>query len=1680
MDESDDDFKELCTSFFQRMKKNDTQESLGERKKLKASDSTQKRGKLKRSRKTTTKGKTLQGPVAEQLRPSSQAPRARVRGPTKLQNREPVPTVNGERLVLGPASAQPVLLDNVRSTQTEGASSNEAQPPATPSPSKPRAAELVLQRMQQFKRADPTRLQHGSAARAPKAAVAENISEDPQEEMAVGNGCGPGPPATESDAAVASALQQELGLERAGTREEDLEEKGWFFCQICQKNLSAMNVTRREQHVNRCLDEAEKALQPPAPQVPECPICGKLFLTSKSRSLHLKQCAVKMEVGPQLLLQAVRLQTAQLQKAQPEGACGPIASSLSPQVGTLKRKGVPNKKETQKRQKVRQREVLSEDMLVAMALSRSEVEQPRTVLTLKLENAFSDRIKLGAEKKSRKKRLPASLPPLLVQDTEATWRQMEDRVATLFAEEMELPSTPPLPSSRILKRESGLAGWHLPLPEGRQNFLWEGSALAGSWSPGAFYTTSLVPPIVPWQPTKSPTEEPTHSLVPREQLQPGVHACPTPHGPPYRGYSPRGQPVEPSPRKESLSASQRERQAFQDLVDLAQEGQGLSTSGLADWGREAAVDPVPSGLPLSGFVLPHEEEHLERGSSGTLSLGLLVSDFGAMVNNPHLSDVQFQVDSGEVLYAHKFVLYARCPPLIQHVNTEGFFAVEDDLQVQRVLLSDVSMEVVHTFLRYLYTADADLPSHLVPGLRSLALRFGVSALVHLCDQAPLEPDSEEKNTQSSRADNFRELLRAVWADEEASAEALLKPEDHREDREQVDDAEMDEIYEFAATQRKLLQEERVAERAVAAHQHEDRPAPGHIRASVLVHAHLEGTGYEELSKQSSDKALARQDSVGQPGLLPSGGRHPHSEVTGDQEEEKEGVEETSPRRLDSPVAQPTRGNPPRSCLRPYHTSDASPVQSLASRVLSMDSPFPVSPSKHRRDSVVPSLLTDPGHQDDRGSGSMWARRSNASLVSPDKSLSIDLTQPDSGHTCPRPSPRPLTSKRDDEVILLLDSDEELELEQGRRKPSPDSPVEERKVLEVSPQSLELFSVIDIDADLEASPSPLRQAGGQPLQCRGSMGSRGRLRLFHNGPSSPEEDSTTDSSWLVPATPLASRSRHCLSQDQTPALSTRTSGHKGDHLEPGVTAEPGEASRTTSVSPVIMPQTAPLLQLPASPGSAGRGRRASRSPSTQQPRALQGLSPGTPCPQWLGLPSAGEVVEVEDSDDELGVVPRQADSSPLPAREPPIPVDDCCWSVEPLSPIPIDHLNLERTGPLSTSSPSNGVKGPPGSPACGSPRPLHTTPIRGSQPERGVSQQQSPRASSPGSSRLSLLSSALWDNWDGEERSPESLPLTPRLRAEHTRRPSDCKTPSEYTGGRNPWGCLGSAPWGARADGKGTHRKKNLPPKVPITPMPHYSLLETPVLKKELDRFGVRPLPKRQMVLKLKEIFQYTHQTVDSDSEDEIPSSQLPSAAQDAQTSRAGGHPPPDATAGHSPQRSKGSPKIKSPQRRRKQSREIPPPLDTLPAEVGLPGPDGDTQLPASQESVATSLDSSDGSLGSQSSTFGEFGAAFESEGDDEAQEAVPASQAGQADMEAAVWRYIRSQPALYHKVLLYQPLELATLQAELREHGIRVGAGRLLDFLDAQCVTFTTAATRKEQLARRRGRPVGKKQRGQE
>ncbi|XP_069859686.1 structure-specific endonuclease subunit SLX4-like isoform X1 [Dipodomys merriami] len=1714
MDESDDDFKELCASFFQRVKKNGTKEVFAEKKPQKTSNSTQIRNKLKKTKQPATK-KTFQGIVEKKPPPHSQATRTEQQGAIKSQESEPTPAVNGEDDVLAPAPDFPVLSEKAQNIWTESAPDGDSQPAAScltaarPGPSRCRAAELAVQRMQQFKRVDPERLSHASEENILGAALEEEGPESPYKEVVAGNGFEPRLPATDSDAAVALALQQELGREGTTVFDDGLEEKGLFFCQMCHKNLSTMTVTRREQHVNRCLDEAEGIQKSSAPQIPECPICGKPFLSPKSRASHLKQCAVRMEVGPQLLLQAVRLQA-----AEPRAGSNPPAPSFD-YTGGLKRKRATNK-EPQKRQKVKP-EPLSEDMLMAMALSRSEMEQSPAVPALTLESAFSEQIRLGAEKKSRKKRVLLSPPQLLVQDSETTGRQIEDRVAQLLAEELELTSTPLLPASRILKEEWEKAGWCLQLPEGKQNFLWEGSALTRGWAAESFYTDGLMPLIVPQQPAGEPELE----LVLSEQ-PPALQSSPA--------VSPGCQPP---------SASQREHQALQDLMDLAKEGLSASPLPISSEG----LDVMPSQLPLTGFVLSPEEKPLERSSLASHSLRLLVSDFGTMVNNPHLSDVQFQTDSGDTLYAHKFVLYARCPLLIQYVNREGFSAVEDGDQTQRVLLSSVRAEAVCAFLQYLYAADLDLPSHLAPDLHTLALRFGVSDLAYLCEQVPVVTDMEceqqEKEDENceSRAENFQELLRSVWGDEEEEAETLLKFEGHKEDREEVNEAEMEEIYEFAATQRKLLQEEKARDKdrdegQLGEDGHGTKPAqrggqgdeklekpeqaesvwpekaetpaswenskhPLLLQDQCSDQVEKAETQEQEATMEMSGRASSCSPSAGcRAGSKDGSPVHPitvHdyerllastqdeffelSPTPSSHNEHNDTVEESGTDTVCPPTPQqplcsglkqsPGSGRPSESQPHLRHIGNtplpAPHSHSGVSKMASPRSASPVKPSKRKRDNSYLTVLKEPGHQRGKRPSSTLKGKNKSIHISPENPQPIDLTQSKCDHLSSRPQSPPSHVNKEDEVILLLDSDEELELEHTKTKSVSNDPPG-GNVLEVSLKSSELFPAIDVDADQEDSPSPLgRGVGLQPEEGDSqpdrqvTVGGRGSPELFCDQDSSPEEDATTDTSWLVPATPLAGRSRDCSSQTQITSLRMRPSAdRKARRLSKTSTKHrPGPETAQFSVTrPHVSPVSCPYSR-------RHRLSLLAPSPATRScpdfTRQYQKHSP-----PGLGLPNeiaVSEVVEVGDSEDEEEVVvaSHPADSSPLQDSDPPVPAGNYSWHVEPLSPIPIDHLNLERTGPLSTSSPRSQTQEALDSGGRLSPGFPDTSLSRGSVAAQGALPARPPRASTPGSSRLSFLNPALWDDWDEEENSPEA-PFAAQTPNAPTQKPARPETPS--------------------AD------QKNLPPKVPITPMPQYSIMETPVLKKELDRFGVRPLPKRQMVLKLKEIFQYTHQTLESDSEDEIQPSQVPPEVPSSQTlttdtdkpSSARGHTQLTASLSPGTQRSKGPTKTRGPQPCVLQPGESIPLLSRSPARgppPASPGPAGDTQFLGSQESVATSVDSSDSSFSSQSSSC-EFGATLESAGEGEE---LSASQAAiqTADMEAALRRYVRSRPDLYQKVLKYQPLELAELQAELKRDGIHIATTKLLDILDTQCITFTTAAARKEKLKKRGQQRMGRK-----
>uniref|UniRef100_A0A8C0IVT9 Structure-specific endonuclease subunit SLX4 n=1 Tax=Chelonoidis abingdonii TaxID=106734 RepID=A0A8C0IVT9_CHEAB len=1718
MDELDNDFKELCANLLSRVKKK-AGDAEGGRKVQSRTRSTATKSKLKKSKSTAKSKSQHNSSVGKRVGwpgctdPNEQALGHEPEGEATACGNDgpPLGDENGN-----PSS--PIQLDAVApncSDKRRSSFAAAAEPAtSTSSPAKTlqisgtrvRVAELVLERMQQFKRVEPKQLKHTRGSSLPggskPAAILVCCTDPGQETQACSYVEGLGAP----DVALAVALQQELIEEVPGS----LEEAGLFFCQICQKDLSAMNATRREQHVNRCLDEMEKsqASSSSNPQVPECPICGKQFHTPKSRASHLKSCAVKMEVPPQLLLQAVQSQALALGDG--------LSVAPSDQLSRSKRKGSSKEKESKKKRKTSKVETKDEDLLVAMAMSRSLLEQIRqeqakSVTSIKLESALPIKWKPGAEKK-RRKNTPRTPPPLLLQDPETAHKRIQSRMAMLLTEEVEFPSTPPLPASRILEEEPRKAAWLLTLPNDQHCILWEYSTLTGPCVPESFYAAGLTPPILPWKPVQVRNPSVLFSTT----------YC-------HQWYVP------------FLSCSQKDVQTLQDLVELA--GEGLT---LTQWNID--VDHTSEVKPLSKS---------------------LAADFSGMVNNPHLSDVQFQVDSGEVLYAHMFVLYARCPQLTEVVHSEGFLVEEDgNLRTRRVLLSEVTVEAARVFLQYLYAADTSIPAQVLSDVGALAVRC-----VHCCLEQHAVVDSgdelfsvgEEENCEN-RAENFQELLRSMWVDEDEEEVALLKPEDQKEeDNEKVDEQDLEEIYEFVATQRKIVQDEAEVEEGTGSctyseteeAQNVNRPpedeevepcecgdvAASHGRASD------EREGFQRMPKvvkvfRFSQISQSEEKNDAWEKLFPSC-RHNGADLSKSYDPVFSATHgehcEPSPLNEDNKESEEIFSETHVEVNKPpvHHHS---PLINPCSPVLPAVGSSPMSPESNRTFSKVStemSLISAPKQNEskalflsDDASFQKASEQNEASglekiiknTLSPAKSPHVDLKKQKHVPTC---SSLVLTTQntashvnQEAEVILLLDSDEEMELEQMKKKS-----VSESSLKEISRQSDCNFANIEIhqrefevslgSQDKMHSENAVKLSGEMPLNNQVRTCIDSRLNLSH------EESSSVDASWLVPDTPLLTRSRNCSTQTQATSmccLRSQESKHRTKALLVNISdcKQAGETVKIPEITSALLLATSSQKHLltenssvstktsPDSPLGQSWKDSLQVSPAPLSPACVcvkekssenpSSLIRGLPCCE-LSLENKTDisVVEVEDSEEEKEVAPLPSSSSFLLGDEPPIPVDDDCWSVERLSPIKDNNRVLERLNCANTGSP---IHGKSGSQHDQWKSPIRALEITGSTPLRGnpvdsrktlLCHEESPvEKNSSVSNKLSFLNSKVWDDWD-EDELPEILPLSQRVSAAAAAQNTQpLKTPGNL---KFLHPCCDATKMAHH------HISLNLP----------YCLTEVPPL---YFRFGVRPLPKRQMVLKLKEIFQYTHQIMSSDSEDEIPSSQPPLQEATAkypsqpqadlielreESSKASsvgrkqklgvsvpslpvlGSGDADSSAGPSTTgylRTQKTAETKGhPGGARGLKGDILSPA-TSPVKGSLVGSADGEVLSASQESAASSVAGSDNSFGSQSSSSNEFETgALTSEED----EGIPASQAAarEADKLEAVRRYIHSNPVLHRKILLYEPFELTGLQAELKQNGIKIALGKLLDFLDAHCITFTTAGARKEKRQQRGGKKKG-------
>ncbi|XP_016410447.1 structure-specific endonuclease subunit SLX4-like isoform X2 [Sinocyclocheilus rhinocerous] len=1599
--------------------------------------------------------------------------------------------------------------------------------------------DAVIQRMQRFKRASPERLLH---AETNQPTTTESDGNHPttigiQQTDASG------------DEALALQLQQELDCEARAAG--DVEDEGLFFCQLCQKDLSAMSPPLRTQHINRCLDASESSAPSAShhshrrPRVPECPICGKSFKSEKSRSVHLKRCSTNLGVKPNDLLQALRRQAAERASDNTTDQSQLLGSGT-----TTRRDGMPLKKRTR-----RKAQKLDEDTMVALALSRSileremekerELEEREILAQLSSPPALQWKPGAGKGRGKRKKGVSPVHPPLLlIQDPQTALNRLQERVSSLL-----LRSRSPYPPTPTLSPSALPLHPHAP--------LWDKSALHGGGpdSVSEFYTSELSNFIQPWV---APEREKGKSL----ELTPNKK----PQAVTLEADSVQEKLSDQSPAKHQTTrpltpcSGTPGSQALQDLIELAEEGMTLTQYGYTMYtaaGDKSVSDNAVNELPSSGFVPETNDNKSPKKTSVYVSK--LASDLSSMLNSPQLSDVQLQVDSGDVFFTHSFMLYTRCPLLANMVHDSGFGVQEEGMPVaQRVLLGNVLGEAVLALLQYLYTAHCPLTHTLLPHIQELADRFGLVELQQQCEEysgsveenpreesegmfpAP-EPHLRDQEDQNLAESNFLELLQSMWQhgdseEEDDFKETAGEERDMEEEREgghgekedRVDEEELDEIYEFAATQRKI---ETVLETATEEEEGD---------ANTFL-------GNEKKEKNETESLLEKS--------------------AGSCYSNKQGADGTEAAMVTSPTE--TLKNPnsetERACLIPEldenRDSDASldksydglfsqsvgeymePSQTQAScsqqqcykpsSTLQQNTPAPFRPSCVSE--VTDLSISPPPSSGVSGETSFPMPGVSPVLHEGEYTGTSPLRKDSSGcQGIENPPSPPESQSKQVELIVLSDSGDEMYVDNGdqnaattKRALTPPSPCE--SPLE-PPQRSTSYACKVTENSFKESGS--QGHAGKQVDVSKQIDTDIEAtsdRSEHCSPGVENEsvfDGSAEVSWLIPATPVpsthCSSAQTCISMRRTQLFPKSSSSSSSSSVSEGLKS----ASSASSSSSCLKEKPATLSTLHKSyqsPSKECHSIETDRSPGYQRPlhhlRLSQvsstGVSDGSHIGIIMGHPTQG--------------VPKPSSSTPLhsdSSLQHQIPfcspmVDDrkvqlrnCRGNSRSFGRQgKVDLVSLQLSSPSKTpeKQQSSSLQQGCSSPSPNSPRYIHPESLRESENDgiermelgenpnqsveelrdiagnsscdmdetgRGVREENpnqsvdevvdiagnsfcvmdeppiafddscgldggvgsqkpcfslrldssggtvsppglegkgptstSPLATgacnkipdqSPGPFNHSLPDPDMWDDWEEEEVAP--LPLSQRLTAPSAKRVAELKTPVAC-------------------------RKRNKGPLVPITPMPGFSDMDTPELKNRLNRFGVRPLPKKQMVLKLKEIHQYTHQLQSSESEEE--------------------------TSG--PQRHPNASNFQSAPLCFKQP-TAPPAVSP----VKLPPSEEDELLSASQNSNTSSTAESERSNPEL----------CVSEDDDSDSEGITASQAvvREKDKLLAVRQFILSDPKLYTRVLQYQPLSLAELRSSLKAAGIRLGAAKLLDFLDSQCITFSTAKQGQNASSRRKRR----------
>ncbi|GLH16225.1 Structure-specific endonuclease subunit SLX4, partial [Gryllus bimaculatus] len=207
----------------------------------------------------------------------------------------------------------------------------------------------------------------------------------------------------------------------------------------------------------------------------------------------------------------------------------------------------------------------------------------------------------------------------------------------------------------------------------------------------------------------------------------------------------------------------------------------------------------------------------------------------------------------------------------------------------------------------------------------------------------------------------------------------------------------------------------------------------------------------------------------------------------------------------------------------------------------------------------------------------------------------------------------------------------------------------------------------------------------------------------------------------------------------------------------------------------------------------------------------------------------------------------------------------------------------------------------------------------------------------------------------------------------------------------------------------------------VTPMADYSGMDTPMLKKELQKYGLKPLKRKRAKQILRHIYNELHPLVPVHSKD---------GRSHPVSSPAGSEMPFSCTE-------KRAKKMSIPKKSKKNNKMDKDDAATVSSsEEAEISSENEVSFPSTQESSSSSQCQFE---------------VLEDPAEDYALTQIDVSQ-----LPGVVLNYIRKTPEFHQQVLLYEPIWLEQLQEGLKALSYKFKLTQLMEYLDEKCITFRT------------------------